>query len=184
MTAAFVIEHARRAITQGGVIAYPTEGVFGLGCLPDDPWAVQRILSIKNRHVSQGLILIGARLSHLDPWIDTDSELTTSASAPVTWIVPASTAVPTWISGRHTGVAVRLVAHPIAAAICDAVGGAIVSTSANASGRPPARNTYVARRRFRDLVDYVVPGRCLENVGPSQIRDLRSGSTVRDSATR
>lgn len=183
MTAPFSINKARRTVEHGGVIVYPTEGVFGLGCLPDDAWAVRRVLSIKQRDVSQGLILIGARREHLQPWIDSDADLASSAEHPRTWIVPASPALPRWISGRHLGVAVRLVSHPTAAAICDAVGGAIVSTSANVSGRPPAKNTYVARQRFRDLVDYVVPGRCLSNVGPSEIRDLVSGKTLR-KATR
>jgi L-threonylcarbamoyladenylate synthase len=98
---------------------------------------------------------------------------------PVTWIVAASDTAPPLIRGRHPGVAVRVTAHPVARALCNAVGSALVSTSANVSGRPPARNAYVLRRDFGHLVDYIVPGRCGPARGPSEIRDLASGKVLR-----
>jgi len=182
MLFSFSIHKAGRVVRSGGIVTYPTEGVFGLGCLPDDRQAVERILTIKQRDPSQGLILIAANPAQLQRWIETDREIPCGQSKPVTWVVPASAAVPPWITGRHTGVAVRIISHPVAAAVCVAAGSALVSTSANVSGHVPAANGYVLRRQFHDLVDYIVPGRCGPSSGPSEIRDLMSNKTLRPAA--
>jgi len=182
MTVSQPIQRAARLLRSGGVIAYPTEGVFGLGCLPDDFAAVSRILRIKERDPAMGLTLIAADLAQLDHWIqlpENSAALTSSDDKPVTWIVPATANVPTWIRGDHAGVAVRLTSHPIARALCDAADSALVSTSANVSGHPPARNSFVLRRSFGALVDYVVPGECCPAPGPSEIRDLQTGKILR-----
>ena len=173
------LRNAARVIRNGGVIAYPTEGVFGLGCDPLDPWAVHRILAIKKRDPAMGLIVIASHPSQLDGWIEGKSLPEADDSAPITWIAPATPAVPEWVRGKHAGVAVRIVTHPVAAALCDEAGMPIISTSANFHGKPTARNTYVLRNRFRDLVDFIVPGRCGPAAGPSEIRDLASGRTLR-----
>lgn len=166
----------------GGVIAYPTEGVFGLGCLPDDIAAIEHLLDIKQRDATKGLILIAAAPEQLHGWIDAahlarlpDPE----PRRPVTWIVRPSGLVPALVTGNHTGLAVRITSNPIAAAICDAVEMPITSTSANIAGQAVARNTYVLRRKFGHLVDYVVPGECGPASGPSEIRDLESGAVLR-----
>jgi len=179
MSTSFAIHKAARIIRNGGVVAYPTEGIFGLGCLPDECGAVERILAIKQRSHSQGLILIAADTASLKGWVGTSFDLPLSTANPVTWIVPAGPAVPPWIKGRHQGVAVRVTAHPVAAALCRTAGSALVSTSANTSGRPPAINEYVLRRQFHALVDYIVPGRCSLPGSPSEIRELESGRILR-----
>jgi L-threonylcarbamoyladenylate synthase len=182
MLFSFSTHKAGRVVRSGGIIIYPTEGVFGLGCMPDNLQAVERILAIKQRDPSQGLILIAANLAQLRHWIDTEREIPRDPSKPVTWVVPASAAAPPWITGRHSGIAVRIVSHPVAAAVCIAAGSALVSTSANVSGHVPAANGYVLRRQFHDLVDYIVPGRCGPSSGPSEIRDLVSNKTLRPAA--
>ena len=176
------IRKAARVVRGGGVIAYPTEGVFGLGCLPEDMDAVVRVLRIKRRDPSMGLVLIAAWAEQLEPYADLDevgAELTSSSSRPVTWIVPARDTTPYWVTGAHEGVAVRITAHGIAAALCAAADSALISTSANFSGQPATRNPWVLRRRFRSLVDYVVPGSCGPATGASEIRVLRTGEVVR-----
>lgn len=175
------VQQAARIVREGGVVAYPTEGVFGLGCLPDDQDAVLRILEIKKRGLSPGLVLIAADSRQLDPFIriPAGSVPVSDIEQPVTWIVAAADAVPAWIRGRHRGVAVRVTAHPVARALCDAAGSALVSTSANVSGQKPARNVHVLRRHFGHLVDCIVPGRCGPARGPSEIRDLASGKVLR-----
>jgi L-threonylcarbamoyladenylate synthase len=183
MLLSFSIHKAGRIIRNGGIVAYPTEGVFGLGCLPDNLQAIERVLTIKQRDPSQGLILIAASNAQLDNWIDTDVEIPCDQSNPVTWVVPASDAVPPWITGRHADVAVRITSNPVAAALCVAAGSALVSTSANVSGHAPAANTYVLRRQFHDLVDYIVPGRCGPSSGSSEIRDLMSNTTLRPAGS-
>jgi L-threonylcarbamoyladenylate synthase len=179
MPLSFPIHKAGRILKSGGVVAYPTEGVFGIGCLPDNVDAIERVLTIKRRDPSQGLILIAASIAQLARWIDGDCQLPLNDATPITWIVPASAAVPPWITGRHSGLAVRITSHPVAAALCDAAGSALVSTSANISGRRPAANALVLRRQFHSLVDCIVPGRCGSWIGPSEIRDLMSGRTLR-----
>jgi L-threonylcarbamoyladenylate synthase len=175
------LQQAARIIRNGGVVAYPTEGVFGLGCLPQLQEAVRRVLEIKQRDPSPGLVLIAGDSAQLDPFIrlPTGGVPVSDLEYPVTWIVAASDPAPPLIRGRHPGVAVRVTAHPVARALCNAVGSALVSTSANVSGRPPARNAYVLRRDFGHLVDYIVPGRCGPARGPSEIRDLASGKVLR-----
>ncbi len=178
------IKRAARILRSGGVIAYPTEGVFGLGCLPDDFAAVSRLLAIKDRDPALGLVLIVTDIEQLGGWIklpEGASVLKSSGDNPVTWIVPATDEVPYWVRGEHAGLAVRITTHPIAGALCDAVDSALVSTSANIHRRPPARNPFVLRRCFGALVDYIVPGECGPASGPSEIRDLASGKVLRSA---
>lgn len=176
------IRYAVKVLEEGGVIAYPTEGVFGLGCLPGDVDAVARILEMKRRDPEMGLVVIISDPAQLEDWTDlppSELKLDSSDENPVTWIVPATEAVPPWIRGRHTSVAVRQTTHPVARALCAAAGSPIVSTSANVSGRPPVRNALVLRRVFGAKVDYVVPGDCGPAAGPSEIRDIRTGKVLR-----
>lgn len=176
---------AARIAVAGGVIAYPTEGVFGFGCRPDDAGAVLRILDIKQRDPLAGLVLIAASEEQLDGWIelpDNAPDLRSSLAAPVTWVVPATAAVPPWIRGRHPTVAVRITEHPVARALCEEADMPLVSTSANVAGRPPARTPWILRRQFRTLVDSIVPGHCGPAGGPSEIRDIQSGRTLRPSS--
>lgn len=176
------IRKAARILKEGGVVAYPTEGLFGLGCLPDEREAVERILAIKRRDPSLGLILIASIPAQLEPYASVPAETSRLASDiehPITWVLPATASAPSWIRGRHPGIATRICAHPVAAALCDAVGSALVSTSANRSGHPPARNGVVLRRHFGRLVDYIVPGACGPARGASEIRDFATGAVLR-----
>jgi L-threonylcarbamoyladenylate synthase len=176
------VKKAGRILRNGGVVTYPTEGVFGLGCVPDSMHGIARILEIKQRDPAMGLILIASQREQLAPWTDSDIEsakLESSAADPVTWIVPPADNLPYWITGSNSGVAVRITAHPVASALCDAAGSALVSTSANRSGHAPARTTYVLRRQFRDLVDYIVPGDCGPAPGPSEIRHYSTHKVIR-----
>jgi L-threonylcarbamoyladenylate synthase len=168
-------------LLSGGVIAYPTEGVFGLGCMPDDDAALLRLLTLKQRDPEKGLILIASRKEQLDDWIAGGGQSIPDPdpAKPTTWIAPAQEHVSPLVRGKHAGVAVRLTTNPTAAAICDAVGGPITSTSANFAGQPVARNRHVLRRRFASCVDFIVPGDCGPVTGPSEIRDLESGKVLR-----
>ena len=176
------VRKAGRILSHGGVVAYPTEGVFGLGARPESLDGAARILTIKQRDPDAGMILIAARPEQLEDWVAADVDvgrLSSSAQHPVTWIVRPSAEVPYWITGANDGVAVRIPTHPIAAALCDATESALISTSANVAGRSPARNALLLRRQFRNSVDYVVPGRCGPAAGPSEIRILDTNQIIR-----
>lgn len=179
------IEKAADVLLAGGVIAYPTEGVYGLGCMPDDDLAVLRLLSLKRRAPAKGLILIASERRQLDDWISVDPGTLPEPdpSQPTTWIAPARAQVSRLVRGDHDTIAVRLTTNATAAALCAAVESPVVSTSANFSGRPVARNRYVLRRHFGAHVDYIVPGDCGPASGPSEIRDLASGQVLRPKST-
>lgn len=176
------IKRAADVLLRGGIIAYPTEGVFGIGCLPDDRAAVQKVLDLKRRDAAKGLILIAASADQLAGWIampDADSLPEPDPAHPVTWIVPPGPLAHPAIRGGHAGIAVRLTTNPVARSLCNAVDSALVSTSANISGRSTARNRFVLRRQFAQQVDFIVPGDCGPSAGPSEIRELVSGKILR-----
>lgn len=180
----FHIRSAVRALNAGGVIAYPTEGVWGLGCDPFDPFAVARLCALKRRDPGKGLILVAAAIDQFAPFLMelTAAELGLIASGwpgPNTWLVPHAGLIPAWISGDHSAVALRVSAHPIVAALCAEFGGPLVSTSANPSGRPPARSALQVRHYFAGGLDYVVPGALGGQRRPTPIKDLRSGRILR-----
>jgi len=175
---------AARAVRAGGVIAYPTEAVFGLGCDPRDERAVRRLLAIKRRPARKGLILIAADFAQLEPFLQPLSpsdraRLPVTWPGPHTWLVPARRTTPRWLRGRHDTLAVRVTAHPLAAALCRACGHPLVSTSANPGGRPPARSALAVRRRLGHLLDCILAGPTGGAAQPTAIRDLRTGRRVR-----
>jgi len=177
-----IADKAAQILKSGGVIAYPTEGVFGLGCLPSDDEAVQKLLAIKQRAPSKGLILLAASASQFDGWISLPAGISLPApepDRPITWIAPAGEKASYLIHGDNAGIAVRIATNPVALAICKAVGSPIVSTSANLSGQLVAPSQLILRRQFGGLVDYVVPGPCGPAAGASEIRDFLSGDVLR-----
>lgn len=177
------MRRAAGVLRRGGIIAYPTEAVYGLGCDPLNREAVERLLAIKQRPVEKGLILIAARFEQLSPFLEAQPpeiqrQLDASWPGPVTWLVPANPATPVWLRGRHPSLAVRVTAHPLAAAICEAFGGPIVSTSANPAGRPPARSALQALLRCPG-VDLILHGATGPLAQPTPIRDAVTGKVLR-----
>ncbi|HEY7774251.1 MAG TPA: Sua5/YciO/YrdC/YwlC family protein [Marinagarivorans sp.] len=177
------------AVAAGEVIAYPTEAVWGLGCDPFDAHAVNRILQLKNRAASKGVILIAgdmAQLHFLLHDLSAQHKQTLNESWPGanTWLIPHHNRVPSYIHGAFDTVAVRVTAHPAVKALCHRLGHPIVSTSANPQGLKPASNqlkarTYFKHNRFGHSV-YYCPGNVSDAQGqPSQIRHLITGDIVR-----
>ena len=167
------------------VIAYPTEAVFGLGCDPDSEQAVEALLALKKRPKDKGLILIADNYQQLLPYID-DSSLTAQQLAhvvsfwpgPVTWVMPAKSSTPDWLTGRFTSLAVRVTDHPLVKELCQKFGKPLVSTSANLNGQSPCRLSEEVRLQFgKDfpVLDGDVGGR--DN--PSEIRDALTGNLIR-----
>ena len=180
------IANAARTLDNGGVIAYPTEAVWGLGCDPRNQPAVMRLLALKQREVDKGLILIAADEAQLAPYIamsalDDAQRASVRASwpGPHTWIVPASSDAPGWITGSHSGIAVRVSAHPTVIALCHAFGGALVSTSANRAGEPAPSTRETLDGAIVAGVDAVTIGETGGLQRPTPIRDARSGDALR-----
>jgi len=175
---------ARDLLRAGGVLAYATEGVFGIGCDPCHGAALARVVALKGRSAAKGLILIAADQEQAFrhacvPPDEVLARLGATWPGPVTWVLPARPGLSPLVTGGRDTVAVRVTAHPQAAALCRAFGGALVSTSANRSGRRPARTALAVRRALGGAVDAVLPGRVGGAAGPSTIRDAASGEVLR-----
>ena len=180
------IDTAVAAMRNGGVIAYPTEAVFGLGCDPDNHVALTSLLALKQRPASKGLILIAAEVSQLQPYIaQVDTTLQQRAldtwPGPVTWLFPCAKQIDPLLSGDHDTIAVRVTAHPIARELCLAFGKAIVSTSANLSGQAPARTVAEVEVQFADRLAAIVEGQVDLGAQPSEIRELVSNKVIRSA---
>ena len=174
------LAQAARIIQKGGVVAYATEYCFGLGCDPRNRAAVLRLLRIKRRPVQKGLILIAAGVNQLAPYVDDiPASVLATWPGPHTWLLEPREGVPGWITGDHARIAVRVTGHPQAAALCKAVGMAIVSTSANRAGGEPTRRFRDTVRRFHGEVDYILPGRVGDAPAPTPIRDAITGELIR-----
>ena len=181
------IEDATDRLQQGGVIAYPTEAVWGVGCDPFNERAVHRLLSIKQRPVDKGLILIAAELNQLRSCLNLSAlpverleDVLASWPGPHTWVMPASERAPAWITGVHTGLAVRVSAHPVVVALCRAFGGPLVSTSANLSGQPAPLQRAELDPALLARLDGVTEGETGGLLRATPIRDARSGQQLRD----
>lgn len=173
-------------LRRGGIVAYPTEAVWGLGCDPFDEAATRRLLAIKQRSVGKGLILVADDAARFDGLLDWPAlpaarrdAVLASWPGPNTWIVPATARVPAWITGAHSAVAVRVSAHPAVRALCAAYGGALVSTSANCTGEPPARGREELDARVIDAVDALVDGETGGDARPTTIRIAATGEALR-----
>ncbi len=173
-------------IHQGGVIAYPTEAVFGLGCDPDNKDAVFKLLSIKQRPVEKGLILISDDFEKLKPYLDlssvTDIQLSRVLETwpgPFSWVFPKSDCCPEWVSGQFNTVAVRVTAHERVRELIAAVGKPLTSTSANLSGEPAITDEEVLKMQMTNVVDCIVPGKLGNSRQPSVITDVITGKTFR-----
>ncbi|MCE0734431.1 threonylcarbamoyl-AMP synthase [Halomonas sp. G15] len=185
MSQASQIDHAVAALRRGGVIAYPTEAVWGLGCDPDNDAAVTKLLRLKRRDPAKGVILVAGRIEQFAAWleglpVELQAPLSASWPGPNTWLVPDNGRSHALVHGEHDRVALRVSAHPLVARLCEAFGGPIVSTSANVASEPPAMSAEEVRSIFGDGLDAIVEGELGGLERPSTIRDLVSGRVLRD----
>lgn len=172
------------SLAQGGVIAYPTEGVWGLGCDPDNEAALRRLIALKGRDSEKGLILIAGSLAQLDEWLagvddEAMARLRQTWPGPNTWLIPDNGRARPLLRGSHPTLAVRVTDHPLVQALCAAWGGPLVSTSANRAGEAPAMSAEAVRQTFGDALDAVVEGELGGRDRPSTIRDLLSNRVLR-----
>lgn len=181
-----LIRRAAEKLSLGGIIAYPTEGVWGLGCNPDDREAVHRLLKLKSRPVEKGLILVADSVDRLAAYfaeLPDDNQLRVKGGRPVTWVVAHSGRCPDWLSGGRDTLAIRLSDHPAICAICQESGMSLVSTSANPAGAEPALSSEEVANYFGDLIDVMVEGELGGENGASEIRDFQTGKILREASS-
>ncbi|QNI01984.1 Sua5/YciO/YrdC/YwlC family protein [Halomonas sp. SH5A2] len=184
MTTAAELDKAVRALRNGGVIACPTEAVWGLSCDPDNDEALAQLMRLKVRDPAKGVILVAASIGQFQPWLTQlplalHAPLIASWPGPNTWLVPDNGRSHGLVRGAHSKVALRVTDHPLMQALCEAFGGPLVSTSANVAGDPPATHADDVRAIFGDQLAAIIDGELGGNQRPSKIRDLVSGSVIR-----
>lgn len=176
--------HLLTTLQHGGLIAYPTEAVYGLGCDPYQEAAVTKILSLKKRSVQQGLILIASDWQQIAPLIQPlpiaiEQTIRASWPGPITWLAPASDLAPPWIIGQHASIALRITAHPLARRICEIWQQPLVSTSANLSGQPPLTTASEVTQCFGSVIDYIIDGAVGALTQPTSIIDALTNTQIR-----
>ncbi|MCH2190129.1 MAG: threonylcarbamoyl-AMP synthase [Gammaproteobacteria bacterium] len=178
------VNTAVQVLHRGGVIAYPTEYCFGLGCDPRNRDAVERLLAIKRRKAEQGVILIAADLAQVGHYAELqylkNKDLVLSTwPGPNTWLLPIKESVPDFIKGQHSSIAMRIPQHEFCLALLNEYGHPIVSTSANRSGEPEHLTASSVANDIGDECDLVIdlPVGGLKRA--SIIRDAVTGATIR-----
>lgn len=165
-------------LKQNQVVAYPTEAVFGLGCNPNSEAAVRKLLALKQRPESKGLILIAHERRFLQPYIDEAQigeaewqRVEQESEQAITWVMPANVSVPRYLRGEFETIAVRICRLDAVKKLCEASGFALTSTSANLSGQPPCRTANEVIAQFGD--DFpVLKAETDGRANPSEIRDI------------
>ncbi|MEE9423565.1 MAG: Sua5/YciO/YrdC/YwlC family protein [Methylococcales bacterium] len=175
-----IIQHIRT----GGLLAYPTEAVYGLGCDPDNHTAVASLLALKSRSPSKGLILIASDIQQLAPYIkpqntDITAKLKATWPGPVTWLLPAKKTTPKWLTGNHSTIACRVTNHPLVQQLCSTYAGALVSTSANRANQSPCRSAIQVRKQFHSNDLRIISGATGGLIQPTQIFDAATSARLR-----
>lgn len=178
------ILQAIQTIQSGGLLVYPTEAVFGLGCDYRNQAAVTRLLAIKNRPVSKGLILIASHVQQVLPLMRLSDQNDLARALKTwpghhTWVFQATEKVPDWITGEHDSVALRVSAHPAVKSLCDALGHPIVSTSANLSGQDAATHIEQAKAQLGNDIACYWDAPLGQAQQASRIRLAKDGSSLR-----
>lgn len=180
------IEYAAEVFTQGGILAYPTEAVFGLGCDPGNNDAVKKLLSLKQRSRDKGLILLASEYEQLLPYIDDNAisenernRILSRWPDALTQILPATKNISPLLCGIYDSIAVRITNHPDVVALCALTSKPIVSTSANLTGESPATTWQQVEQQLGNKVDCIIKSKTLGFLKPTSIINGLTGEIVR-----
>lgn len=149
------VDQGLNYLKKGEIVAYPTEAVYGLGCLAFEKKSVLKLLKLKSRPMEKGFIVLINELTQLWPLVslpqDFDiSPILSTWPGPITWVFPANQQLPFYLKGKHQSIAIRMSAHPVAEKLC--AYGPIISTSANISGQNPMRSCSQLQHCFKDII--------------------------------
>ena len=182
MASDFSIRHAAHIIKSGGVIAYPTDTIYGLGCDPYNPHAVELLNTIKQRPLDKQFILLAGHIDQVKNLVRLNKEqekTITQKTQPTSWIVDASDNAPSWLVDSNNYITIRLCKQRDVIRLCNALGHAVISTSANISGKTPARNTLELHKYFHHLVDKILISDKAQTTKPSTIIRLCDNQVIR-----
>jgi L-threonylcarbamoyladenylate synthase len=171
------IERAVVVLRNGGIVAYPTDTLYGLAVDPRLADAVRRLFAVKGREHGHAVPLIAADVRQAeDAAVFDDCARRVAAMfwpGPLSLVLPARETICTDIAASDGSVAVRVAAHPIAHALAAGLGFCITATSANLTGRAPTSSPAVVSAALGDRVDFVLDGGKSPGGPPSTIVDLR-----------
>lgn len=176
---------AAEAVRAGGVVLHPAEAVWGLACDPGCAPAVAAVYALKQRPGGKGLILVSDSFERLAPLLAPVPAARLRAAlstwpGPRTWVFPAAAGCPDWLAGERGSLAIRVSAHEPLRALVAAAGTALVSTSANTSGRPPPARLDQVEPAIRAGVQAIAPGATGDLDRPTPIHDVLTGELLRD----
>jgi L-threonylcarbamoyladenylate synthase len=179
-----IITRAADTLRGGGLVAFPTETVYGLGADASNPDALKKVFAAKGRPHDHPLIVHVASVTQLADWArDVPSAARTLAQGfwpgPLTLILKRASAVSDLLTGGQDTVAIRVPSHPVAQALLQAFGGGVAGPSANRFGRVSATTAEHVRQEFKDsgvTVDCVLDGGACEVGIESTIVDLSGGT--------
>jgi L-threonylcarbamoyladenylate synthase len=194
---AAVIQQAAEVISEGGVIAFRTDTFYGLGAHPFNTAAVARVRALKGREENKPILLLIADTSLVDRFISDRSEAFDEVArkfwpGPLTIVGRAVPELPAEITAGTGTVGVRVPADDDVRELVQACGGALTATSANPSGKEPARSAAEVHEYFGSQVDLILDGGEVTATEPSTVLDasttpmkiIRQGATdLRGSVT-
>lgn len=184
MKLSYSLDEAVETVKNGGILAYPTEAVFGLGCDPRNLSAVQRLLGAKQRPADKGLILLAANIHQLSEFVpplpeEIKERILTSWPGPTTWLLPVHEHISPLIRGNFKKIAIRVSSHPVCAELCQRLGHPIISTSANITGYPAATSTHQVIEQLGEQIDMILDKPLGGRTQPSEIRDAITNKILR-----
>ena len=177
------VEKGISILRQGGIVAYPTDTVYGLGACASLPQAVGRVYEVKERPRNMPLPLLLADVSQISrvaepvppiAW----SLIHTFLPGALTIVLLRSSSVPDIISGGGTTVAIRIPAHPVPVALIEGLGAPVVGTSANLSGRPSPLTAEEVYSQLGDKIDLIIDGGRCQGGKESTIVDVTGQTPV------
>jgi L-threonylcarbamoyladenylate synthase len=173
------LEEAAAIIRAGGIVAFPTDTLYGIAADPFNAVAVRRVFDTKGRTAERALPLVAADIAQLEIQLGGLPELATRLAArfwpgPLTIVVPAPETLEAVTAGIGS-VGVRVPAHPVARALCRVAGGLLTATSANRSGSPSTADPAVVASTLADHLDALLDGGVSPGGMPSTVVDVTTG---------
>lgn len=171
---------AAQYLQRGGVISIPTDTIQGLSCLPDELLAVEKIINLKRRSANKGLILLSSDPAYVAAYVANPALLDEIdiKGEPTTYLLEASANAPSLLTGGFSTIAIRLTDNHLIQDLCMQTHSALVSTSANTSGKDCATSILQLKVFFGQDLDYVIAPKNY-NGQASKIINLETGERVR-----
>ena len=168
---------ASNIVKRGGLVVYPTETVYGLGCSPLDTRAVKRVLDVKGDR-NKPLPVLAAGIEDVERVAFISQKGKRLAAkfwpGPLTMVFPKKSSLPDIVTFNHDSVGLRIPDNNIALQLISLCGGLLIGSSANITGEEPPRDVQEISGKLKEMVDVVLDGGPAVEGTPSTVADLTS----------